>query len=188
MEKLDIKLHSITSEKQFGIILESLFGENCDQYTLNLNRIPIKMNLLAEKLEVFCENSGFKTIKDKRVFFGELYYLVRSIQARHSYNLTLENLIAISAVLDLEISSIVDWNEIKLKPELVLPKYNRIVERFIDHNYKVHLDSFFSLNFNNGLSSSRKFLKRVKVEGISVNDQRILDQKIFELRQQLKQS
>jgi hypothetical protein len=68
----------------------------------------------------------------------------------------------------------VDWNEVNLKPNLILPKYLRLFQR----HPNLVLDRYFSLRFASTTSDSRRFLKYVENNGLSVNGQKDVDGKI----------
>jgi hypothetical protein len=183
MEKLDFKLHKFVAERKSNIITECLFGKKLDAYFLKLAKIPIKTQLLADKINSFCDEKGLVNFTLRKDFFGDQFNCVKGVLSHSTLTLSIERLISLAYLLDLEVGYFVDWNEVNLKPELILPKYKSLFTKFADSNSGVALDCFFSRKFNSTTTTSKKFLKHLETNGISVNGQKDVDQKIRDLRQ-----
>jgi hypothetical protein len=150
-----------------------LFGKSLEPYFVNLKKIPINSNLL-EMLNSFCVESNLSTARDRQSHFGEVYYTVRGILSNTTLSLPLEKLIAIASLLDVEVATFVDWKEVNLKPNLILPKYEQIFRRYPN----LVLDRYFNLKFAPSNSTIKRFLTHIKNNGLSVNGQKDVDGKI----------
>jgi hypothetical protein len=173
MERLNLEMCSLVAETQSNLFSECLFGKSIEPYVINLKKIPINSNL-AEKINAFCVEKNISTIKAKQEFFGEVYYTVRNILSNSTFNLPIDKVIVVSNLLDIEIATIVDWKEVNLKPNLILPKYSRIFQSCPN----LILDRYFNLKFRPTTSTPKRFLKYIENNGLSVNGQKDVDRKI----------